>query len=240
MHFFHQKSHTSSNSFGQSSWFLFTQTYLKALCIYISLSIIKGNSYYVLLGLHQSTINISNPNHNHVFKLFLLFRSQNITSIKTGLSEYFRVRRHRKYTISIQMTVTSWSLELTTGLISLINIFFFTHDASLEITTQVLIAVHIFLYFVVIPGSYLLSTEVYRNLIFDKGWHTVLPFRKNKRQVAPEPIEKSPPNSSVNPSSGTQQKSESSENSDMRRNEEVFPIPTISGNVNLETSYKVY
>ena len=138
------------------------------------------------------------------------------------------------------MTVTSWSLELTTGMISLINIFFFAHDASLEITTQVLIAVHIFLYFVVIPGSYLLSTEVYRNLIYDKGWHTVLPFRKNKRQVAPEPIEESPPNSSEDNKTGKLQLSESVPSNDIATNETVFPIPTISGNVNLETSYKVY
>ena len=138
------------------------------------------------------------------------------------------------------MTVTSWSLELTTGIISLINIFFFAHDASLEITTQVLIAVHIFLYFVVIPGSYLLSTEVYRNLIFDKGWPIILPFNKNKRQVAPEPIEESPPNSSVNHRSGTLQESESAPNSEFRRKDTVYPIPTISGNINFETSYIVY
>ena len=87
------------------------------------------------------------------------------------------------------MTVTSWSLELLTGIITLINAFIFAHDASLEISIQVLVAIHTFLYFVVIPGSYLLSTQVYRNLIFDKGWHTVIPFRKNRREVAPQPIE---------------------------------------------------
>ena len=138
------------------------------------------------------------------------------------------------------MTVTSWSLELTTGIISLINTFFFAHDASLEITTQVLIAVHIFLYFVVIPGSYLLSTEVYRNLIYEKGWHTVLPFRKNKRQVAPEQIEESSPNSSKGNKTGKLQQSESVSNNDIVMNKTLFPIPTISGNVNMETSYKVY
>ena len=138
------------------------------------------------------------------------------------------------------MTVTSWSLELTAGIISLINIFFFAHDASLEILIQILIAVHIFLYFVVIPGSYLLSTEVYRNLIFDKGWHTVLPFKKNKRRVAPEPIEESQPNSSEDNRTGRLQESESAPSNDITTEEAVSSIPTISGNVNLETSYKVY
>ena len=104
------------------------------------------------------------------------------------LSDDSRTRRHQRFTISIQMTVTSWSLELLTGIITLINAFIFAHDASLEISIQILVAIHTFLYFVVIPGSYLLSTQVYRNLIFDKGWHIVIPCRKNRCVVAPEPI----------------------------------------------------
>ena len=139
------------------------------------------------------------------------------------------------------MTVTSWSLELITGLITLINAFIFAHDASLEISIQILIAIHTFLYFVVIPGSYLLSTEVYKNLIFDKGWYIVLPYRKNKNKVAPEPINEIPLNG-INEASPEMEEDQPNSDSTAKNksNKTVTPIPIISGNVNLETSYVVY
>ena len=139
------------------------------------------------------------------------------------------------------MTVTSWSLELLTGIITLINAFIFAHDASLEISIQVLVAIHIFLYFVVIPGSYLLSTQVYRNLIFDKGWHIVIPWHKNRREVAPEPIGEVQLNVVKDePSTIDENQSDLVPKAKMPRNSIATPIPTISGNVNLETSYVVY
>ena len=139
------------------------------------------------------------------------------------------------------MTVTSWSLELLTGVITLINAFIFAHDGSLEIATQVLVAIHIFLYFVVIPGSYLLSTDVYRNLIFDQGWYIVVPFQKDRRQAAPEPINELQVNSNRNDLSKDETKPNDTVTQETIDEKKVeAPIPTISGNVNLETSYKVY
>ena len=139
------------------------------------------------------------------------------------------------------MTVTSWSLELLTGIITLINAFIFAHDASLEISIQVLVAIHIFLYFVVIPGSYLLSTQVYRNLIFDKGWHIVIPCRKNRREVGPEPIGEVQLNvANDEPSMIVENQSDHIPKPKTAPNRGAAPIPTISGNVNLETSYVVY
>ena len=139
------------------------------------------------------------------------------------------------------MTVTSWSLELLTGVITFINAFIFAHDASLEISIQVLVAIHTFLYFVVIPGSYLLSTQVYRNQIFDKGWYTVIPCRKNRREVAPEPIEEVQMNADKDePSTIEENQSGLVPQPKVAKNRSSTPIPTISGNVNLETSYVVY
>ena len=139
------------------------------------------------------------------------------------------------------MTVTSWSLELLTGIITLINAFIFAHDASLEISIQILVAIHTFLYFVVIPGSYLLSTQVYRNLIFDKGWHIVIPCRKNRPEVAPEPIGEVQLNVVKDePSTIVENQSVQVPKPNTAQNRGAAPIPTISGNVNLETSYVVY
>lgn len=141
-------------------------------------------------------------------------------------------------------------------MIALVNALVFAHDASLEITTQVLIAIHIFLYFIVIPGSYLLNTEVYKNMIFEKGWSIVFPCRKRRRQVAPAPneevqlrcVNKSPASNenleSNTATDATSQNKGIQSNSFAKKNNTkiklVEPVPTISGNVNLETSYKVY
>ena len=134
------------------------------------------------------------------------------------------MRRRRRYTISIKMTMISWSLELITGGISLVNTLIFGHDDSLEIVTQVLVGVHVFLYFVVIPSSYLLNTEIFKNRIVEQGWTSAIPREKRSSRIAPlvhEDVEMKRFNSHKN-------------------SIEQGPIPTISGNVNIETSYKIY
>ena len=121
------------------------------------------------------------------------------------------------------MTITSWLLEFLTGIITLSNAFIFGHDASHEMTTQILVGIHLVLYIIIIPGSYILSTEVYKALIFENGWSNVFPSRR-KRQIAPienEEIELNIRREDV-------------------QAENRASIPTISGNVNLETSYKIY
>ena len=134
------------------------------------------------------------------------------------------MRRRRRYTISIKMTIISWSLELVTGGISLVNTLIFGHDDSLEIATQILVAVHVFLYFVVIPSSYLLNTEIFKNRIVEQGWTSAIPTDKRNSRI--DPIE------NVN-----------EETKRIKSNENFMhegPIPTISGNVNIETSYRIY
>ena len=139
------------------------------------------------------------------------------------------------------MTVTSWSLELATGVITLINSFFFAHDASLEISTQILVAIHLFLYFVVIPGSYLLSTQVYKNMVSEMGWYIVLPSRKNRRAVAPGSVDEIQLNVPKDAQSVKEENlSEPVSSPKALQNKTADKVPTISGNVNLDTSYMVF
>ena len=179
----------------------------------MSLFIVHYNKYNVLKGVMiKSNITL------------LSFRSQNKSFLDKALSEEVRTRRRRRYTISIKMTITSWSLELVTGAISLVNTLIFGHYDSLEIATQVLVAVHVFLYFVVIPSSYLLNTEVTKDRIVEKGWTNAIPRERRKNRVTPIANEET--------------KSTSIEMNEINRTKS--PVPTITGNVNLETTYKVY
>ena len=124
------------------------------------------------------------------------------------------------------MTVTSWSLEFVTGVILLVNTLIFGHDDSLEIVTQILVFIHVFLYFIVIPGSYLLNTEDYKNMVIEKGWRTIIFCCRHRNRVVPV-------------------SNELLELVELQVNNNVdrvvsASVPTISGNVNLDTSYKIY
>ena len=124
------------------------------------------------------------------------------------------------------MTVTSWFLEFVTGVISLVNTLIFGHDDSLEMLTQILVFIHVFLYFIVIPGSYLLNTEDYKNMVIEKGWRNIIFCCRRRNRVAPV-------------------SNEVLELVELQINNNVdrvvsTSVPTISGNVNLDTSYKIY
>lgn len=124
------------------------------------------------------------------------------------------------------MTMTSWLLEFVTGVISLVNTLIFGHDDSLETATQILVFIHVFLYFIVIPGSYLLNTEDYKNSIVEKGWGTALSRFSIHNRIVPAQCENA-----------------ESIDIPVYNNVERVVSPstrTISGNVNIDTSYKIY
>ena len=124
------------------------------------------------------------------------------------------------------MTVTSWLLEMTSGSIVLLLNLFLSHHEIFNMITQILMFTHGFFYFVAIPGSYLLSTENSRNLIIEEGWTKVLPFRSGHNRISPS-------------DNGEVEKNAMPEN-DIPYENIRNPAPTITGNVNIETSYAVY
>ena len=124
------------------------------------------------------------------------------------------------------MTVTSWLLEMTSGSIVLLLNLFLSHHEIFNMITQILMFTHGFFYFVAIPGSYLLSTENSRNLIVEEGWEKVLSFSNGHNRISPSD------NGEVERNSVPENDSPDEEIRD--------PTPTITGNVNVETSYAVY
>ena len=78
------------------------------------------------------------------------------------------------------MAVIAWSLEFISGLLLLIY-WFLSEDKNHQLA---LIMIDILLRFIIIPGSYLLNTEVNKALIVAEGWWKSLrtTFRSNKIQ----------------------------------------------------------
>ena len=96
------------------------------------------------------------------------------------LSEDARNRRHRTQAINLQMVVIAWSLEFISGLLVMV-FWFFVDDKNDQLA---LILIDILLRFVIIPGSYLLNTEVSKALVVAEGWWKSIrvSFSSNKIQ----------------------------------------------------------
>ena len=124
------------------------------------------------------------------------------------------------------MTVTSWLLEMISGLIAVLVNLFFSHHEIFNVITQIIMFTYAFLYFVAIPASYLLSTETSKNLIVEEGWGKILPFHNHRNRISP--LENEVAERNVIP-----------ENNHLNENIRA-PAPTLNGNVNVETSYVVY
>ena len=113
--------------------------------------------------------------------------------MKTGLSKDDKILRRRKVTVSIQMTMLSWSLEAISGITAFLLIFTASRDDNLEPIAVILILLNLMLYYIFVPISYLINTEVLKALILAKGWFNwsksfiLSPFARRSAQVAPEP-----------------------------------------------------
>ena len=78
------------------------------------------------------------------------------------------------------MVVIAWSLEFISGLLVMV-FWFFVDDKNDQLA---LILIDILLRFVIIPGSYLLNTEVSKALVVAEGWWKSIrvSFSSNKIQ----------------------------------------------------------
>ena len=108
-------------------------------------------------------------------------RSENKETVNGSLSEESKIKRRRKKTINLQMTIISWSLEFLAGLTSLIILVFSHLDPSLLSAINIVVDsdssvrilfvfLPVFLYFIIIPSTYLLHTEICKAYIIAHGW----------------------------------------------------------------------
>ena len=96
-----------------------------------------------------------------------LFHFRSDASVREHLSEASTKRRDRQAKIGIQTSIIAWIVELF-GSMTIALIYSFSESGSIKSPWMVFIVMSI--YFVLIPGSYLISTEIVRKRIFDQGW----------------------------------------------------------------------
>ena len=140
------------------------------------------------------------------------FRSELL--VRDNLSEANRQRRNRRTVIGIKTTLIAWIVEVF-GSITVLLVHISASQAVMD--DQGIVWIVVFIYFVLIPGSYLLSTDEIRGSILEQGWFSSFGKLSNSVEVAPCPNMPLDVEDNNNESNGT--------------GEEVLSIPTVSSNV---------
>ena len=127
-----------------------------------------------------------------------------------------RIRRSRTYTVNLQNTAFSWSLEFITGLICL-YIWIMSHDPETNVDLIAgLVIVDAIFSFIIIPSiylffSYIWNNEITKSLIVADGWRSSFQCCKRSNKVLP------------NVNEGTEERAACPS--------QPLPILTISGNI---------
>ena len=107
------------------------------------------------------------------------FRSELL--VRDNLSEANRQRRNRKTVIGIKTTLIAWIVEVF-GSITVLLVHISASQAVMD--DQGIVWIVVFIYFVLIPGSYLLSTDEIRGSILEQGWFSSFGKLSNSVDVA--------------------------------------------------------
>ena len=111
------------------------------------------------------------------------FRSELL--VRDNLSEANRQRRNRKTVIGIKTTLIAWIVEVF-GSLTVLLVHLSASHAVMD--DQAIVWIVVFIYFVLIPGSYLLSTDEIRGSILEQGWFSSFAKLSNSVEVAACPI----------------------------------------------------
>ena len=113
-----------------------------------------------------------------------LFNFRSEKSVREHLSDACTKRRSRQTKIGIQTSIIAWIVELL-GSMTVTLIYNFSENAPFK--NQWILCIVISIYFVLIPGSYLLATDRLRASILDQGWRNSLKTPHHSARVAPLP-----------------------------------------------------
>jgi len=202
---FQNNSSIRKESDPQSHVFIFVDTYFPTLIktgLKIVTSVIKfaifSNIFEVLIYLH----------------IFIYDRTSESEGVVSAmLSEKVRIKRQRRKTINIQMTIISWLIEFISG-IAILAMYFLFNEANI---VTLFAMFNTFVNFVIIPGTYILHTEVFRTFVVAQGWSLSI-----RRMCHP---------TRVSPLQDEEQNSDEHHNDVPRPQAMPQPIPTISGNI---------
>ena len=101
-----------------------------------------------------------------IFSLYLCREHEiMMTKLKKLLATSSKIRRNRRKLLNLQMQIFAWLVELSSGLIFLIAISVPTHTIS----TNAIALYMNFIYWVVIPGIYLMNNNDFKSWVTENS-----------------------------------------------------------------------
>ena len=95
------------------------------------------------------------------------------------LSRNSQIIRQRRKSVSIQMTIISWFIELIAGITALAVYFVYKKP------NYVILLFNLVVNFIIIPGTYIVNTDACKHLILAQGWFAPLKRMCNSTRVSP-------------------------------------------------------
>ena len=115
------------------------------------------------------------------------FRSEDGTRINQLLTEESIIKRNRKTAIGMQSTTISWALEFLGGLIPILT--YILVEERDQFTDFIVLLPVVCLNFILIPASYLMILESYKQQIVEQGWfESFMILIRNSNSVKPSGI----------------------------------------------------
>ena len=102
----------------------------------------------------------------YLFMYIIDLRCEDKSSINTALSEESLRKRNRRNTVNIKISFIAWSLEFSAGIILILHWYLTTNKHLI----YAMILIDVILRFILIPGTYLLNTDVIKALVISNGW----------------------------------------------------------------------
>ena len=89
--------------------------------------------------------------------------------LKNLLSDTNRALRHQRNVLNLLITMLAWLVELFAGLTLVLGSFIFGHGNS--IVTLVLQTLSLLFYFVILPCTFLINVDEWKEAILENKWY---------------------------------------------------------------------
>ena len=94
---------------------------------------------------------------------------ETMLKLKNLLSDTNRALRHQRNVLNLLITMLVWLVELFGGLTLVLGSFIFGHGNS--IVTLVLQTLSLLLYFVILPCTFLINVDEWKEAILENKWY---------------------------------------------------------------------
>ena len=94
---------------------------------------------------------------------------ETMLKLKNLLSDTNRALRHQRNVLNLLITMLAWLVELFGGLTLVLGSFIFGHGNS--IVTLVLQTLSLLLYFVILPCTFLINVDEWKEAILENKWY---------------------------------------------------------------------